>query len=193
MNPAAGERARLVDAAGEGGRTTATLVASLAARLATLHYVTGASAVGSLVAGFTALGREVSRTAEGARLRKALEAGRPGVNGPLLWDELRITDWISSAPPSPVLDQLRNDMALLLAGDLQETLELLPIPGDMAGSGAEADDEEVHALDCIVGLWAFSRELIRTVEALAAPTLPALGTVVPADPGPVEPDGSLLR
>src|SRR4030095_9778492 len=45
------ERVKLVDHATGAGRTTATLVASLAARLATLHYTTGAHARGSRTAG----------------------------------------------------------------------------------------------------------------------------------------------
>ena len=39
-------RARLIDDAEETGRSTATLLASLAARLGTLHVVSGAMAVG---------------------------------------------------------------------------------------------------------------------------------------------------
>jgi hypothetical protein len=195
MSPSSpGPRVRLADAPDEG-RTTATLVASLAARLGTLHVISGSTAVASLVQGFAALGREVSRSAEGARLRRALESGRAGMNGDALWTALRLGDWTAGVPPSPVLDQLRNDLALLLAGDLAETLALLPIPGQPAGAAGGDDGEPATFLDCALGLWAFSSELVRGVEALATPTLPAAGEVVtpPApEPGPA-PAGPLLR
>jgi hypothetical protein len=185
-------RVRLVDAPGEPGRTTATLVASLAARLGTLYLVSGADAVGSLAAGFCALGREVSRTAEGARLRRALESGRVGANGDSIWTTLLIGRWLSATPPSPVLDQLRNDVALVLADDLAETLALLPIPGEAAGERAQPLDEWTFA-DLVLGLWAFSRELVAAVEALAEPTLPPAGEVRVGAAPDERPDGELLR
>ena len=185
-------RVRLVDAPGEPGRTTATLVASLAARLGTLYLVSGADAVGSLAAGFCALGREVSRTAEGSRLRRALESGRVGANGDAIWTTLLIGRWLSATPPSPVLDQLRNDVALLLADDLAETLELLPIPGEAAGERA-APLEDWTFSDLVLGLWAFSREVVAAVEALAAPTLPPAGEVRVGDAPDERPSGELLR
>jgi hypothetical protein len=185
-------RVRLVDAPGEAGRTTATLLASLAARLGALHLISGADAVGSVAAGYCALGRLVSRTAEGARLRRALEEGRAGANGDTLWSALGIERWISSLPPTPVLDQLRNDVALVLADDLAETLELMPIPGEAAGERAEpaAPSEFV---DLVLGLWAFSRELVVAVEALAAPTLPPVDELRAGEPPAPAPDGDLLR
>lgn len=194
MTPPQSGRIRLVDGVDGPGRTTATLVASLAARLAVLHMVSGAEAIGSLTAGFCALGREVSRTAEGARLRRAIEAGRPGLNGNALWSTLRIGEWASEMPASPVLDQLRNDVALLLAPDLEATLELLPIPSQITGAAGSLDEEPSTFIDCLLGLWAFSRELIRAVEALAAPTLPPAEEMVTWGGANVsEPEGSLLR
>ena len=193
MSVAKQERLRLVDQADGPGRTTATLVASLAARLAALHFVSGADAVGALTAGFAALGREVSRTAEGARLRQAIEAGRAGANGNALWKSLRIEDWAATMAPAPLLDQLRNDLALLLADDLEATLELMPIPGRMAGETAATQPAPAAFVDCVLGLWAFSRETVRAVEALAAPLLPPLSSFT-ADSAPdQETDGSLLR
>jgi hypothetical protein len=184
---------RLIDSANGPGRTTATLVASLAARLGVLHLVSGADAVGSLTAGFAALGREVSRTAKGAQLRKAIESGRPGTNGYALWKTLGIGNWVSTIPPSPVLDQLRNDIALLLADDLEETLELLPIPSQSVGTQTFQDMEAATFVDCLLGLWAFSSELVRSVEALAAPLLSRFDEMTATrNPGP-EPEGSLLR
>ena len=189
---AAPARARLVDAPDEPGRTTATLVASLAARLGTLYLVSGADAVGSLAAGFAALGREVARTAEGARLREALERGRPGANGKAIWSTLQTGRWVSSTPPSPVLDQLRNDVALLLADDLDDTLALMPIPGEPAGQRAQPPTESAFP-DLVLGLWAFSRELVAAVDALAAPTLPPPGELRHGAAPGAPPEGELLR
>jgi hypothetical protein len=186
------QRVRLVDRPDEPGRTTATLVASLAARLGTLHLVSGADAVGSLVAGFCALGREVSRTAEGARVRQALESGRVGANGAEIWRALLLERWISSVPPSPVLDQLRNDVALLLADDLVETLELMPIPSEPAGTAAQPLGDWTFA-ELALGLWAFSREVVAAVEALAEPTLPPAGEVHRGSSPDEPPAGELLR
>ena len=132
-------RLRLADPPDES-RSTATLVASLGARISMLTMISGASAVGSLMSGFAALGRAVSRTAEGARLRRALEAGRAGHNLSALWKAMRIDAWASGVAPTPVIDHLRNDLALLLAGDLDETLALLPIPGQPTGATDEVDD-----------------------------------------------------
>jgi hypothetical protein len=191
LSPAAG-RVRLVDAAEQNGRTTATLMASLTARLGSLYLISGADAIGSIAAGLAALGRQVAGTAEGARLRAAIEAGRAGANGERLWSELRIEDWLSTMPPSPVLDQLRNDLALLLAPDLEQTLELLPILGEVAGSSA-GQAERTRFADYLIGLWAFSAEVVRAVELLAAPTLDPPGSVL-AGRAPAEgPEGGLLR
>ncbi len=185
--------ARLVDDADGPGRTTATLVASLTARLATLYLISGADAIGSLTAGFVALGREVAKTADGARLRNAIEAGRAGANGRSLWKTLNLDEWASSHAPSPVLDQLRNDVALLLAGDLAETLELLPIPGELAGASGTQGDEAAMFADFVVGFWAFSREVVWAVETIAAPTLPPAGSVTFAAEPAAAAEGHLLR
>jgi hypothetical protein len=160
----------LIDDADGPGRTTATLVASLAARLGVLHLISGADAIGSLTAGFAKLGRQVSQTARGARLREAIEAGRPGTNGEALWKALSIDKWISSMAPSPVLEQMRNDVALLLSPDLEEILQLLPIPSQSVGLKHAPPIEPATFVDCLLGLWAFSSELVLAVELLAAPT-----------------------
>jgi len=182
-------RALLVDVPGEAGRTTVSLVASLAARLASLRLMSGADAVGSLTAGFAALGREVARSTEGARLHEAITAGRIGGNGEAVWAALGI-DRMAEAPPSPVLDHLRNDLALLLADDLEETLALLPLPAERA----ETDDAPAPATfaDYLLGMWAFGVEVSRAVEAIAAPTLPSRG-VRPGGGAPGLASGPLLR
>lgn len=183
---------RLVDGPGEAGRTTATLLASLAARLSVLYLVSGADAIGALTAGFAALGREVAGSADGARLRRALESGRPGANGHAIWETLRIHDWASSFSPAPVLDQLRNDVALLLADDLEQTLELLPIPGELEGADAPSPAPAAFA-DFVLGFYSFSQEVVRVVEALAAPSLDAAGAVVAAGDVPDASGRELLR
>jgi hypothetical protein len=190
--PRTGSRVRLVDAPDETGRTTATLLGSLSARLGSLFLVSGADAVGSIAAGLAALGREVGATAEGRRLRQALLAGRAGANGETLWSALKIQDWISAMPPSKVLDQLRNDVALVLTTDLEETLELMPIPNEIAGAEASAEPQPALFVDYVLGLWAFARELTAAVEMLAAPTLGEPGAIV-AGNGNHEPPGNLLR
>jgi hypothetical protein len=185
-------RVQLIDSADEPGRTTATLVASLAARLGVLHLMSGADAVGAMTAGFAALGRVVSQTAEGARLREALEAGRAGTNGDALWKSLHIEEWISSMPPSPVLEQLRNDVALLLADDLEDTLQLMPIPGQTVGAQGAKEPQPVTFIDCLLGLWAYSSEVLRSVEALAALAATPREVVDAEKPDP-ESEGTLLR
>lgn len=195
MSAAKADRVRLVDAEDEAGRTTASLVGSLAARLLALHYTSGVSVVGSLIAGLAALGREASRTAEGALIRQALERGPAVGNGDAVWSAMRIGDWASGLPASPVLDHVRNDLALLLAKDLEETLEqpfALPEARPRSVVSAEAP-VPVTSIDCLVGLWVYSREIVRAVEALAGPTLAPGGKVEhPARPEK-EPEGTLLR
>ena len=67
----------------------------------------------------------------------------------------------------------------LLADDLDETLELLPIPrraGRCAGT-QDVPRRRVRRLRAS-GYWAFSREVVRAVEALAEPTLAPPTTLV---------------
>lgn len=184
---------RLIDSADEPGRTTATILASLAARLAVLHLISGADALGSLIAGFGALGRDIGQTAKGARLRQAIEAGRAGTNGAIVWDELKIGDWVSSMPPSPVLDQLHNDLALILVDDLETALKLIPVPNPMVGERGVQDIKPVEFMDYLLGLWAFSAEFVRAVEMLAAPTLAASKEVTFPAHFQDEPENELLR
>jgi hypothetical protein len=191
MTPGTDARVKLIDAPEESGRSTATLIASLTARLATLYAVSGAAAVGSMVAGFAAIGREASATAEGARLRRALVSSRVASNGESIWAALRIRQWASLVPAAPLLEQMRNDMALLLAPNLEETLGLLPIPGEPAGGTASDDEPASEFLDCIVGMWADSRDMTHAIEALAAPMRDDAEYESVEKPTP--PDGSILR
>lgn len=178
-------RLRLVDEPDSSGRTTATLLTSLAARLAALHSISGADAIGALTAGYAALGRQVAETAEGHRMLEAIRRGRAGSNGDRLWDALLIGRWASSLPPSPVLDQLRNDLALLLANDLDAALELPPMPPEIAGAD-RPDPEPATPAHYLLGMWAFAREVLTGIETLAAATLPPSERIVqgrPAQPG----------
>ena len=136
----------------------------------------------------------MSQTEQGARLRSAIEKGLPGNNGDLLWSTLRMAGgWISSSSPAPAVDQLRNDFALLLANDLEETLEMMPIPSQTE-SGANKEPVPVAFVDFVVGMWAFSAEVVRSVENLARPTLETEAAVIPAAGAAASPpEGPLLR
>jgi hypothetical protein len=192
MNDASG-RIRLADTASGPGRSTATLLASLQSRLVALHLCSGADAIASLTAGFARLGREVSQTAEGARLRKALETSRAAANGRAIWKRMRLVEWTCGIYPTPVLDQLRNDLALLLADDVEEMLNALPIPSEMAGVEGMGETPDVDFLDVVLGLWAFSRELVRTVDAVASPMLPPSGAFTTGANKNKGVEGSILR
>jgi hypothetical protein len=194
MSDAARPAVRLIDEADRSGRTTATMLASLSGRLAVLPAISGADAVGSLIAGFAELGRQTARTAEGAELRRALASGRAGSNGERVWSALLVDRWTASLPPSPVLDHLRNDLALLLAADLDEVLELPPAPAEPTGSTTAPEPAATTAIDVMVGLWTFGHELVAAVDALAGPTRAQPGRVEVTDlrrPPPT--DGVLLR
>lgn len=196
MNSETGGRVFFEDCHDAGGdaRTTANLLGSLAARLGTLFAVSGADAIGAQIAGFAAVGRQVSRTADGARLRAQLERSRGGINGEAIWQRLQIDEWLSAAPPSPVLEDLANDLALLLSSDLSDALHALD-KGTLPIPRAELPaPERVHLLDSLIGVWAVGRQLAAAVEALVAgaepsPRLntPDLGPDVGLD------EGGLLR
>lgn len=154
--------------------------------------MSGSEAVGSLIAGYAALGREAARTAQGSRLAAALRAGRPAANGEAVWSALGI-DLMAQMPPSPVLDHLRNDLALLMADDLDAALR--EPPGGKRPEqppGASEETAPVDDVDYLVGMWAFSRELVAAVEALAAATTRS-GEVVDHGDRQHPPEGPLLR
>jgi hypothetical protein len=178
----------LVDRGGPG-RTTGHLVASLQARIETLQVITGAQAMGSLLAGLGALGREAARTAEGARLRDKLCAGRVAVNGRVLWNHFGTDAVAGVSPPSPVLVDLRNDLALMLAPDLPDVLARQPGAGEALGPVHPPADFD--AVDIVVGLWAYAREVVGAVEQIADVTRGSGSTVRPAEPS--APEGPMLR
>ena len=182
----------LVDDAPDGpARTTRTLLASLVVRTRTLALLSGSQAVGSLVGGVAALGKEASAQGEGARIREALQRTRPGVNAEMLWSTLRIGDLASLVPPTPVFEDLRNDLALLLAPDLDHALGELDALELSAGLGLVREPQPVEVLDVLVGIWMLGRFVGDAVELLAASA--------PPDTGPGDPDtrdvqgGPLLR
>lgn len=182
-------RTRLRDPAEARAADTAALVEALAGRLATLRVVSGEAAIGSMTAGYAALGRRVARTADGARLRRALAATRAAANGADLWQALGIDRLAARSAATPVLDDLRADVALLLADDLSDALEdrpALPPPPRL-----DFPDEPAEFVDYLVGMWAFASEAVRAIEvlALAAPQ----PQVVDAPDGPGEPGPRLLR
>lgn len=143
------QRVLLVDDDEQAGRTTASLAGSLATRLLTLHYTSGVSVVGSIIAGLAALGREAGRTVEGARIKEALEQGRGAANGEAVWSAMKIGDWAAGLPPSPILDHVRNDLALLLAEDLDKALEQPLAPPEARVRSQAPVVEEVTCVDCI--------------------------------------------
>jgi hypothetical protein len=126
-------------------------------------------------------------------MRHALEAGRAGTNGDLLWAELRIAEWVLDSPETPVLDYLHNDLALLLVPDLPTacaaSAELPRVMGPQ-----QATNEPATFLDFVIGLWAFSAELVRELEAVAAMTRrPSDWQPIESDSAPAKNLASLLR
>jgi hypothetical protein len=186
----AANRVQLADTERGPERTTATLIASLQARMTALFLVSGADAVASIAAGMARLGRQVSLTAEGMRMRQALESSRAAANGRAVWSKLRLSEWTCGIFPAPVLEQLHNDVAILLAEDVHQVLQALPLPSEMVGPDAMGDTPDVDFVDLAIGLWAFSRELTHCVEDLAAPHLPPRGSFGPGVAGVA---GSILR
>jgi hypothetical protein len=191
--PAGAVRLALVDLPIGPGRSTATLLDSLAARLATAHRMSGAELVGSLTAGYAALGRQVARTADGARMRAGIEASAVAANGALLWQVLGIDQLASDVGSTPVLRQFRNDLALALADDLEDVLEGATSRRSAAGDVQTEDDSPPAYVDHLLGLYAYAVEVVATVDALVEETRPDAGTVRPGDGPAVLADGPMLR
>jgi hypothetical protein len=173
---------RLIDPPDEAGRTTSSLFSSLAARLIALHYTSGVSVVGSTLTGLAEVGVEISKTAEGARMRRAIAESAVCANGETIWKVLRIGGWTNGMPASPVLDHVRNDLALLLSTDLNEVIANPPSPQETRLKRAAARPRELTFLDTLLGLWAYSREIVLSIEALA-PTFPETTSEVESGDG----------
>ena len=185
---------RLLDVPGEQGRTSVSLLGSLAARLATLIATSGSDAVGSITAGYAALGRAAALTAEGARMRDAIERSQAGANGEAIWRALKIDTWVSSLPPAAVLGQFHNDVALLAADDLAQALELPLAPAEPHGAADAPLPEPSEFADYLVGMWVFGQLAVRAIEGLVSDELARSPVVVKGgdSPSAVSP-GPLLR
>jgi len=186
-------KASLVDVEDSAGRTTASLLAALVSRLALLHFISGADAVASLVSGFAALGREVSKTSAGAALRQALNASQVASNGQAVWTTVRIGENASTAIPSPVLEQFRNDVALLLAEDLENVISMMPIPPEAPSGALPEPQQTVTFMDFMIGYYAFSNEVVSAVDAMAQLGQPVKREVVSHGEPATPLHGSILR
>ncbi|MFC7530839.1 hypothetical protein [Actinoplanes sp. GCM10030250] len=184
---------RLVDVPGEQGRTTVTLLASLTARLATLPLASGSDVIGSIAAGYAALGRAVARSAEGAQMRRAIETSVAGANGDAIWQRLHLDEWLGSLPPAPVLQQLQNDIALLAADDLGRVLDLPAAPAEPVGVAGAARPEDATFADFLTGMWALSRLVVTGVEHLAASGQQHPDGVPDGATAPGDRSGAILR
>ena len=176
------------DTAGDR-RDTGALLGSLIARLNTLQVITGGQALGSIVAGFAQLGRDAARTAEGARVREALLATRVAGNGEALWARLGMDAAWSAFSPTPVLEDVRNDLALLLADDLSARLADIEAIDPAERIGPLRAPEPIECIDVIVGMWASSREIVAAVDLISAHG--AAAEVRP--PSTNDPTGPVLR
>lgn len=170
-------------------RTTLQLIASLAARARTLSVISGSEAVGSMFAGLAALGREVATSAEGALLRESLRTSRAAGNGEALFEGLGVARAIADLPPTPMADNIRNDLALLSATDVVAALDSLD-GGDVVSTiGPVIPPEPAEFVDVLVGLWAFSRDVVETIEDLAGS--PPDQVTTRSEPTPLQ--GEVLR
>jgi hypothetical protein len=177
----------------DAGRTAVTLLASLAARMAALYVMSGADAIGSLTAGFVAYGRELAQTEHGARMRRAFAASRIGSNGDAIWKALRIDQWASTIPPSPVMQQMRNDIALVAADGVADAIAELPVPAQPTGARGLPKPIDANFLDFTLGLWGYAKEVGAALDALAEPTMNREPIVTRETGGERPKGGSVLR
>lgn len=184
----------LTDEPEYGPRDTDALLRSLATRIGILRAMSGSEVVGSMIGGLALLGREVAQTASGARMRAAIVDG-VAESGNAIWRTLHIQD-IARVPATPILDQLRNDVALLAADDLESALKGLQEPArSPQGNAAARDDTPVEFADYLLGMWAYGWQLQHSIERL----LEARSPVPEAAANPrrgqerIVPGGPLLR
>lgn len=185
-------RADFVDHPMELGRGTTTLLVGVLTRAATLSAITGAQAVASMIAGLAALGRSVAETVEGRHMRDALDRGRLLENLDLLFGRLGLGALASASPPTPMLEDFFNDVALVLAPDIAESVDAALVAAVRgSGIGMLRSPEPVDPIDFVVGLWAFSSEVAATLTDLIEAG-PLLDRVTGADEQ-AEEQGRLLR
>lgn len=176
-------------------RQTTTLLAALLTRSATLGVISGAQTMASLAAGLAALGREASTTIEGQQLRQSIACGRVAQNLDLLFTRLGFGNLASKSPPTPMLEDFRNDLALLLSPDVADVVDAAVV-GAATGTatGRLRQPVAVDPIDFVVGLWTFSREVVAALDALATsvgsiPPSAFVSGALPSEPG----SGRLLR
>ncbi len=97
-------------------------------------------------------------TAEGARVREAVLATRIASNGDALWARLGMHAAWSVFSPTPVLEDVRNDLALLLADDLSAALADIDSVDPAERIGPLRVPEPIECVDVIIGMWAYSRD-----------------------------------
>jgi hypothetical protein len=184
--------ADFVDHPNEVGRSTTTLLAAVLTRAATLGAISGAQAVASMIAGLAALGRSVAGTIEGQHMRDAIDHGRLRENLDLLFGGLGLGALASASPPTPMLEDFFNDVALVLAPDVADSVDGALV-GTVTGAsvGLLRSPEPVDPVDFVVGFWAFSSEVAATLRELIEAG-PVLDRVTDADEHAAE-RGRLLR
>jgi hypothetical protein len=183
--------AEFVDDSADVSRRTTTLLVSLLTRAATLSAVTGAQAFLSMIAGLASLGRSSSETVDGHRLRERLAEGRVRENLELLFAKFGLGAMVAGSPPTPILEDFFNDLALLLAPDVGNVVDsaLVGAAGG-AGVGLLVAGQPVDPVDVVVGLWAFSREVAASIEALQGISDRPLSRLT--EPVEVDPSGRRL-
>ena len=122
-------------------------------------------------------------------MRRVLEQTRAGVNAETLWSALELGHLASLVPPTPVLGDLRNDIALLVADDLPQAVAMLDESSLESGMGLVREPQPFDVLDFLVGLWALGGFVADALELLSAATVPAEDAPETSD----STDGPVLR
>ncbi len=188
--------AEFVDDPADLGRCTSTQLISVLTRASTLGIISGAQALASMIAGLAALGREASTTIVGERRRSVLERGRVRDNLDLLFSRFGLGALASMSPPTPMLEEFFNDLALLLAPDTAQHVDAAASAA-LGGLGVgllvpSASAAPFDPVDFLLGLWTYTTEVAAALDALCEdPPGDAAGLTVARDdaPGP----GRLLR
>lgn len=159
--------ADFVDDSADVSRRTSTLLVSLLTRVATLSAVSGAQALLSMIAGLAALGRSTGETVDGHQLRERLAEGRMRENLELLFSKFGLGAAVAGSPPTPMLEDFLNDLSLVLSPDVGDVVDAaLVAAAGGAGVGLLVSGQPVDPVDVVVGLWAFSREVAASIEAV---------------------------
>ena len=100
--------------------------------------------------------------------REAVLATRIASNGDALWARLGMHAAWSAFSPTPVLEDVRNDLALLLADDLSSALADIDSVDPAERIGPLRVPEPIECVDVIIGMWAYSREIVAAVDLISA-------------------------